>query len=154
VSTQPHWYHQKTSGRIFSALDQWSAEYGGDTVEAPGVIFDDENAVAPDVVWVSAERLVLILDDDGKLHGAPDLAVEVLSPGPRNVRRDREAKRRLYSMWGVLEYWIADWQAKSLEVYRREGATLKLFATLYASDELTSPLLPDFKILVAQLFPK
>jgi Uma2 family endonuclease len=135
------------------ALEQWSAENGGDTVEAPGVILDDENAVAPDVVWISEARLPVILGEDGKLHGAPDLAVEVLSPGPRNVRRDRDLKRRLYSAWGVREYWIADWQAKTLEVYRREGAALKLMATLYATDELTSPLLPDFKVSVARLFP-
>lgn len=154
VSTQPHWHHQKTSGRIFAALDQWSVEHGGDTVEAPGVIFDDENAVAPDVVWVSAERLALVLGEDGKLHAAPDLAVEVLSPGSTNTRRDREAKLRLYSVRGVREYWIADWQAKSLEVYRREGAMLRLVATLFPEDELTSPLLPGFSLLVARLFLK
>jgi Uma2 family endonuclease len=154
VSTQPHWLHQKTSGRIFAALDQWSAETGhGDTVEAPGVIFDDENAVAPDVVWVSRERLPSVLGEDGKLHDVPDLAVEVLSPGATNIRRDREAKLRLYSVRGVREYWIADWQTKSVQVYRREKAALKLVATLHVEDELTSALLPGFTVSVTRLFP-
>ncbi len=154
MSTQPHWFHQKTSGRIFAALDQWSAETShGDTVEAPGVMFDDENAVAPDVVWVSRERLASVLGEDGKLHDAPDLAVEVISPGATNIRRDREAKLRLYSVRGVREYWIADWQTKSVQVYRREKAALKLVATLHVEDELTSPLLPGFTASVARLFP-
>jgi Uma2 family endonuclease len=135
-------------------LTAWVRSGGdGEVVPAPGVIFDEENAVAPDVVWVSKERLPLVLGEDGKLHDAPDLAVEVLSPGTKNTRRDREAKLRLYSTRGVREYWIADWQAKSLQVFRREQAVLKLVVTLLAEDELTSPLLPGFKVNVARLFP-
>ena len=154
VSTQPHWSHQETCNHIAFELTAWVRGGGnGKVVSAPGVIFDDENAVAPDVVWVSPERLSLILGEDGKLHDAPELAVEVLSPGKLNTRRDREAKLRLYSTRGVREYWIADWQAKSLQVFRREQAVLKLVVTLLAEDELTSPLLPGFKAKVARLFP-
>ena len=154
VSIQPHWSHQETCNNVAFELTAWVRSSGnGKVVPAPGVIFDEENAVAPDVVWVSAERLPLVLGEDGKLHDAPDLAVEVLSPGTLNTRRDREAKLRLYSTRGVREYWIADWQAKSLQIYRREGAALKLVATLFAEDELTSPLLSGFKVKVARLFP-
>ena len=79
---------------------------------------------APDVVWVSRERLSSVLAEDGKLHGAPDLVVEVLSPGPVNERRDREAKLKLYSQRGVREYWIVDWRQRKLEAYRRQEAAL------------------------------
>jgi Uma2 family endonuclease len=154
ISDPGHWYHQATCGEIAVELMLWIRKSGnGKVVLAPGVIFDAENAVAPDVVWVSSERLSLILGEDGKLHNAPDLAVEVLSPGDRNERRDREAKLKLYSVRGVREYWIADWRAKSVEVYRRDNAALKLSAKLYAEDELTSPLLPGFNVKVARLFP-
>jgi Uma2 family endonuclease len=155
VTTQPHWYHQRACGRIFSVLDRWATQSNaGEASQAPGLLFDDENAVAPDVVWVSRERLPHVLGEDGKLHGPPDLAVEVLSPGPRNEKRDRDAKLRLYSQRGVREYWIADWRLKTMEVYRREEAVLKLTATLYEADDLESPLLPGFKVKVAELFPK
>jgi len=60
----------------------------------------------------------------------------------------------LYSQRGVREYWIVEWRTKRLEVYRREQAALKLVATLLAEDELTSPLLPAFKVPMARLFPK
>jgi Uma2 family endonuclease len=53
----------------------------------------------------------------------------------------------------VREYWIADWQERTLAVYRRENTVLKLAATLYPADELTSPLLPGFNVKVARLFP-
>ncbi|MBI2976316.1 MAG: Uma2 family endonuclease [Chloroflexi bacterium] len=154
VSTQPHWNHQATSDRIVMQLNLWIGKGGnGQVASAPGVVFDEENAVAPDVAWVSNERLELVLGEDGKLHDAPDLVVEVLSPGSKNERRDREAKLRLYSVRGVREYWIADWHARTIEVYRRENAALRLAATLYAEDELTSPLLSGFKAAVGQVFP-
>ncbi len=153
VSTQPHLEHQRICGRLTAELINWSDQGGGGAVfPAPGVIFDDENAVAPDVVWVSAERLPFLEGEDGKLHDAPDLAVEVLSPGSTNSRRDREVKLRLYSVRGVREYWIIDWPAKSLQVYRHDSAALKLTATLLAGDELSSPLLPGFSLPVARLF--
>jgi len=50
---------------------------------APGVIFAEDNNVAPDVVWVSRSRLRTALGADSKLHSAPESAVEVLSPGAR-----------------------------------------------------------------------
>ena len=154
VSTQPHLDHQETSDLIVFALRAWMMAGGsGKLWSAPGVIFDEENAVAPDVAWVSAERVALVLGDDGKLHDAPDLAVEALAPGQTNLRRDREAKLRLYSVRGVREYWIADWESRRIQVFRREGGALKLAATLLEGDGLTSPLLPGFSVEVSRLFP-
>src|SRR3990172_8023039 len=67
VSTQPHWYHQGTGDKIVMQLNLWIEQGGsGQVVSAPGVIFDEENAVAPDAVWVSNERLELVLGEDGK----------------------------------------------------------------------------------------
>lgn len=88
----------------------------------------------------------------GILQGSPDLVIEVLSSGAENARRDRQVKLKLYSVRGVLEYWIADWQNKQIEIYRREGGTLQLAMTLYSNDILTSPLLPDFACPVQELF--
>jgi Uma2 family endonuclease len=115
------------------------------------VIFDDDD-VAPDVVWISRQRLAVSLQPDGKLHDAPELTIEVLSPGGTNEKRDREIKLKLYSRRGVSEYWIVDWQKRRLDVYRREQAVLALAATLYETDVLESPLLPGFHCQISQLF--
>ncbi|HIQ04360.1 MAG TPA: Uma2 family endonuclease [Anaerolineae bacterium] len=153
VSKQPHWHHQATCNNIAAELTNWNRTTGqGQTVSAPGVIFDEENDVVPDVVWVSRERLAAILGEDGHLHRAPELVVEVLSPGWVNERRDRVAKLKLYSVHGVREYWIVDWRAQAVEVYRRQDAALRLVCTLHREDELTSPLLPGFRVPVARLF--
>src|SRR5205085_12049414 len=121
---------------------------------APGLIFAEDNDVAPDIVWISRERLDAALQPDGRLHAAPELVVEVLSPGITNERRDREAKLRLYARRGVLEYWIVSWQERRLEIYRREETLLKLHSTLYETDTLQSPLLPGFRCQVSQFFAK
>jgi Uma2 family endonuclease len=94
-----------------------------------------------------------VRDDAGHLRAAPELVVEVLSPGAANERRDREKKLALYSRQGVEEYWIVDWRARAVEVHRREGAALRLAATLRDDDQLTSPLLPGFACPISQLWP-
>ncbi|HEV8637756.1 MAG TPA: Uma2 family endonuclease, partial [Chloroflexota bacterium] len=82
VSAQPAWEHQYTCLAIGGALHAWDRQTGaGVTLGAPGVIFAPEDAVAPDVVWVSRERFRQVVGEDHKLHAAPDLMVEVLSPG-------------------------------------------------------------------------
>jgi Uma2 family endonuclease len=153
VSKQPHWHHQVVCGRLFALLDAWSRQTrSGAPSIAPGIIFDEDEDVAPDVVWVSKERLAGGLAEDGKLHSAPDLAVEVLSPGLTNERRDRDAKLKLYARRGVLEYWIVDWRVRQIEIYRREQLTLTLIGTLRDSDTLVSPLLPGFTGALNDIF--
>ncbi len=153
MSKQPHWHHQYTCTEIAALLRDWNKRTdAGHAVFTPGLIFADDDDVAPDVVWISKERLPLALREDGKLHSAPELVIEVLSPGFPNEKRDRDAKLKLYSRRGVDEYWIIDWLMRSVEVYRRENAALYLAATLRESDTLETPLLPGFSCAVGSLF--
>lgn len=153
MSTQPHYHHQLTCSNVSRLLGTWSIETGlGQTTGAPGIIFADDDNVAPDVIWCSYERLAKVLNEDGKLHAAPELVIEVLSPGSANERRDRQAKLKLYSRRGVEEYWILDWLIGRAEIYRRKNRQLRLIETLNKNDTLKSPLLPGFACLVADLF--
>ena len=153
VSKQPHLYHQFICSDVVSKLQQWSAQSrAGRAVIAPGVIFADDDDVAPDVVWISSRRIATVLGPDGKLHGAPELIIEVLSPGEVNEKRDREAKLKLYSRRGVEEYWIIDWRRRQVEIFRREDARLVLTKTLGEQDALATPLLAGFGCAVADLF--
>lgn len=155
MSRQPHWHHERTLGLIFAALQAWSDQSGlGQASPTPGLIFSDTDNVVPDVVWISNERLRRLLDEAGHLTGAPELVVEVLSFGGQNEERDRKLKLKLYESRGVLEYWIADWRLKQIEVYRRDEGELKFVSVALPQDTLTSPLLPGFACQVAQLFPR
>ncbi|MFT4623384.1 MAG: Uma2 family endonuclease [Myxococcota bacterium] len=53
---------------------------------------------------------------------APDWVCEVLSPGARNVSRDRMIKPDVYHRAGIAWLWLVDPQARLVEVYRREEA--------------------------------
>jgi Uma2 family endonuclease len=153
MSKQPHWHHQETCGNIYQELRSWSQNSGlGRASITPGILFTESDNVVPDVAWASNERLSTLMDEAGHLTGAPELVVEVLSAGAENERRDREAKLKLYESRGVREYWIVDWRLQQVEVYRREQALLRLVATLFAEDELVTPLLPGFACQVARLF--
>jgi Uma2 family endonuclease len=153
VTRAPHLSHQDSSGKIYARLLAWSEDTGlGKPFFAPGVVFSDADDVIPDVVWVAQERLATIVDEAGHFTAAPDLVVEVLSSGSQNERRDREVKLRLYSLKGVLEYWIVNWRLQTIEIYRREAGVLRLTGTLLATDTLTSPLLPGFVCPVERCF--
>jgi Uma2 family endonuclease len=153
VTRAPHWKHQTTCGNFYFELKAWSkkTELGYVAVGA-GVIFGNKDDVIPDVVWISKEKYETSIDQAGHLLGAPDIAIEVLSAGTDNEKRDREVKVKLYSSQGVLEYWIADWREKRLQVYHRANGILKLAMTLFVTDTLTSPLLPEFSCPLAQIF--
>lgn len=154
VTTQPHPEHQRIMCLLYMELATWSTQHGAGTAYiAPDVIFSARDAVVPDVVWVSAERAPAIIDlADGKLYGAPDLVIEILSRGRENERRYRETKRDLYDRFGVDEYWIIDRFARQVAVYWRVADQLQRVAQLGNADTLASPLLPDFTCPIASMF--
>jgi Uma2 family endonuclease len=153
VSRQPSLEHQYSCNRLGRFLDEWNDESGlGVVLPAPGLIFGEGDDVAPDVVWVTRERLALATDRAGHLLTAPELVIEVLSPGKTNEDRDRRVKLKLYSRQGVHEYWIVDTMLQQIAVYRRDHDQLVLDRTLHADDTLASPLLPGFSCRVAKLF--
>ncbi len=153
VTRAPHNKHQDTCGNIYYELKSWSKRTGlGYAVIGAGVLFSEGDDVIPDVIWMNQETYHSLIDESGHFQGAPELAIEVLSPGTENERCDRQVKLKLYSSRGVLEYWIANWRSQQMEIYRRSNGVLKLELTLFIDDVLTSPLLPDFACPLSQLF--
>lgn len=71
---------------------------------------DEYNYVEPDIVVICNEDR---LDEKG-CHGAPDWAVEIVSPG--SVKIDRKIKLFKYRTAGVREYWIVDPGERTVEV--------------------------------------
>ena len=101
---------------------------------------------------LSKERLAAIEDEAGHLTAAPELVVEVLSPGTQNIERDKKTKLNLYCATGVQEYWIVDRFSQQVEVYRSLAGKLTLVVTLSDNEVLTSPLLPGFECSVSRFF--
>ena len=85
---------------------------------APGVEFPlTEEGVQPDLVFVSEARRGILAKEG--LRGAPDLAIEVLSPS--TASRDRGVKLKLYERQGVEQYWIVDPETAVVEVWSFTG---------------------------------
>ena len=153
VSRQPDESHQFTCTRFTVALEGWNLLTGaGMTVPAPGLVFSEDNDVIPDLVWISHAQRALARDEKGHYRLAPELVIEVLSPGPVNEHRDRDLKLALYSRRDVQEYWIADWRLHTVDVFRRRDGALEFVATLSDADMLTSPLFPGLAFPVSSLW--
>jgi Uma2 family endonuclease len=161
VTRAPHLRHQSVIRNICNVLDNYSDETQlGEVFPTPGLIFSEADNVIPDVIWISVERMERFIDEAGHFTGAPELIVEILSPGEANERRDplrvprrvRQAKLKLYSSQGVEEYWIVSRELQQVEVYRRENAVLKRAATYTLQDTITSPVLPGFQCPVQRFF--
>ncbi|NBD32092.1 MAG: Uma2 family endonuclease [Cyanobacteria bacterium] len=153
VTRTPHWKHQGIIAKLTTALQNWSKQHGnGQVLPSPGIIPSQDNSVIPDLIWISNKRLAEVEDKAGHLTGFPELVIEVLSPGKRNIYRDKQAKLKLYSQGRVQEYWIVDRFNQAVEVYRQDQGKLTLQSSLTKSDNLTSSLLPQFRLAVDEIF--
>ncbi|MBI5772614.1 MAG: Uma2 family endonuclease [Verrucomicrobia bacterium] len=107
-----------------------------------------DHCFEPDVSFVSKERLKLILPAKEKLfHGAPDLAVEVLSPSDSITKT--EEKLGLYLTHGTRLAWMIDPKTKTARVYRPSGES-----ELLRRDRVLTgnSVLPGFRISLSRLF--
>lgn len=113
VAPSPIDGHQKGVVHLIRILSN-IVEVGEWRVAPMDVYLDDLNVVQPDLFWVSEDNPNCHLIDN-YWHGAPDLVIEILSPG--TTRRDRDAKYSLYERTGVREYWLVDAHELYIEVY-------------------------------------
>lgn len=103
------------------------------------VHLDEENVVQPDILWASRKSGQCVRREDGYLHGAPDLVVEILSPS--TAKQDKSTKYALYEKHGVREYWIVDGDVKLIEVYLRDGDRFARHGVFGLGDSFVSPVL-------------
>lgn len=90
------------------------------------------------------------LDDKGCL-GAPDLVVEILSPG--NSSKEMKLKKLLYEESGVREYWIIDPEHETAFQFHLIEAVAYSPATIYASDDvLNCVIFPGLTVSLTEVF--
>lgn len=152
VSRAPGIPHQRVVQNLQIAWAQYLARNSiGMLVPGAGAVFSDYDAVIPDLAFVRKERWNQVVTGE-KFTGAPDLVIEVVSPGAESRRRDLWVKRQLYGKYGVTEYWVVDPANRTVEIYRLREQILEKIATLMDDDEITSPVLPGFQLKVSGIF--
>src|SRR5580692_7296921 len=136
VSSAPSFIHQNILVNIIAAfLDYLRQHPIGRILPGVGVIFDDYNGVIPDLVFATKQRMSKVVAA-GRFRAAPEIVIEILSPGTSNERRDRHVKLTLYAARGVDEYWIVDPENRNVEIHRRDAAgKLAFVSSVLQGDE-------------------
>jgi Uma2 family endonuclease len=143
--------HQFVLGRLYLALSAYVQAHGGSVFLSPlDIVLTDYDVVQPDVLLFMPEREHLLHMRKVTRH-APDLAIEILSPGTE--RNDRGRKLRLFEQHRLREYWLVDADGPSIEVYRLVGNRLSLAGKADAAQPIESGLLPDLTLRPSDLLP-
>jgi len=150
MATSPTPNHQTIVNNFSFALTAYLRAHPiGKIFPAPlEVYFTKTNLAQPDIMFISNERLDIIKPT--QIKGAPDLVIEVLSPGTE--KRDRTDKLKMYARFGVREYWMAKEKTAIVEIFRLQEGKLVLGARLEKTDVLTSPLFPGLEIPLTEIF--
>lgn len=103
----------------------------------------------PDLVFLSAEHSDQYTLGQGRIIGAPDLVVEIVSPA--SVSRDRVAKFNGYRQAGVPWYWLVDSESLLIEGFRLTPEGYLAAARVAAGEVFRQQLFPDLEINLADL---
>jgi Uma2 family endonuclease len=104
--------------------------------------------VQPDIIVVCDPEK---LKDDRSVDGAPELVVEILSPG--NTKTETKYKFDLYEENGVLEYWVVYPEYKQIHVYLLNEKDEYGKPVIYEADEnISSVVLKGLSIPMNELF--
>jgi Uma2 family endonuclease len=148
LSPSPSLLHQTVLILLLRCLDDIAMKTGGRLFVAPlDVHLMDHSVVQPDLLYVSAARREILRE---RIEGAPDLVVEILSPG--TARRDRGQKLALYADSDVREYWIVDALERQIEFLVNEGG--RFVVALPQGDEYRSGVLPEIHLDLSVLWKK
>jgi len=150
LAPSPVTKHQDIAAQIFLALNQFVRQHSlGRVWYAPlDVVLSNHDVAQPDIMFVSNARSAIITE--ANIQGAPDLVVEILSPG--TAVYDRGYKQALYGRHGVREYWLVEPDAETVEMLTQGEQGLETFDTYSRGQSLESLLLEGLSIELEAVF--
>jgi Uma2 family endonuclease len=158
----PNLVHQKISSNLHGFL--WSHIKGSDcdVFTAP---FDvrlplPKHKIKGNKINTVVQPDLCVICDADKLDkqgcvGAPDLVIEILSPG--NSKKEMKDKYNLYEEAGVLEYWVVDPERRNILVFLLDSKKQRFSVVapiLTDEDILKSKAIEGFEVPLAEVFPK
>jgi len=157
----PNVAHQRISGGLYRVMSNYLLNENCEVFHAP---FDvrlplPTSRVSEKKTDTVVQPDLCVVCDKVKLNkqgcvGAPDLVVEILSPG--NSKREMKDKFALYEEAGVLEYWIFDPERQAVHTFTLDADTQKYqaYPPLTIEDTLESRVLEGFTTELVQIFPE
>jgi Uma2 family endonuclease len=145
---RPKLPHGRVQIRIGTALEMWAREAGAEVTAESGYILSDDPPTlrGPDVGVVVRPRAGEG-DHGGWIRGAPDVAVEILSPSDTSI--GVQEKTLDYLQAGARLVWLVDPRARTVTVVRPDGSAriLREHETLGGEDVLVG-----FSVGLVELF--
>jgi Uma2 family endonuclease len=149
----PKYFHVKSTLNLVRILDKWSNGKGRLGIEWAIDLTDDFTPV-PDLIYISFDRLPITWEENAACPVAPELAIEIISPGQTFGQMTQKASSYLDN--GVLRVWVVDPSARSLTVFYPDAAPIT-----HTGDSLSErlrqrliadALFPELSIVTNQLF--
>jgi Uma2 family endonuclease len=141
----PKYFHARSTGKLYVILTDWAVNYGRVGIEW-AIDLTETYSPVPDLSYISFDRLPATWEENAACPVAPELAIEIISPGQTFGQMIQKAS--IYLSNNVLRVWIIDPSAKSLTVFYADAAPVT-----YTGEQLISdPIFPELSIVTNQLF--
>jgi len=145
----PNTFHQFVQKNLLRILENYLLENPiGTLLGAPcDVYLDDHNVYQPDLLYLTRERAARIQHDG--IYGAPDLAIEILSPSTAGLDR---RKRGHCAAAGTIEFWQIDPALRQIQRFVFAENFAKPIALIDEPETFASPLFPELTLATAEIF--
>lgn len=151
VTPSPTYEHQSISANLLFLIATYLRQNPiGEFLHAPlDVILANDTVCQPDLLYIRKERLAEIASD--WVRGAPDLAIEILSPSSAIL--DMHRKKIVYARFGIREYWVVDPASRTVLRHLWADGGYGEGELHEGSGVIVTPLLPGLEIPLLEIFP-
>lgn len=151
----PRLIHQRISGKIFNPICNFLQGKSCEVFSAPFDVRLPVSSRDPDKINTVVQPDLCVVCDPEKLDdlgclGAPDLIVEILSPG--NNKKEIQLKYEVYETSGVKEYWLVHPDERTLLIYTLESGKYRPSRLFTFGDWVRSLALPGFELDLDEVF--
>lgn len=158
MSPAPNLRHQRIAGDIFGEMRDYLKNKSCQVFIAP---FDVRLPLPPemqrdDKIDTVVQPDIVVVCDESKLDmqgciGAPDIVVEVLSPG--NTKKEMKKKLEIYQNAGIPEYWLVDPEHEFAIIYTLDESGKYIGSIPYTDeDAIVSSVLKEFQLPMDIIF--
>ncbi|MDO6436618.1 Uma2 family endonuclease [Cyclobacterium sp. 1_MG-2023] len=147
--------HQRISGKIFHQIYTFLQGKNCEVFTAPFDVRLPVSSKDLDKIDTVVQPDLCVVCDPEKLDelggvGAPDLIIEILSPG--NNKKELQLKYEVYEASGVKEYWVIHPDERTLLIYTLEGGTYQPSRLFTLGDRVNSQALAGFVLDLDEVF--